>query len=43
MNWEAWFTLAVVVGILIVLVRESLPTDIVMASGFSADAEHAVP
>jgi di/tricarboxylate transporter len=30
MNWEAWFTLAVVVGILVVLVRESLPTDIVM-------------
>lgn len=30
MGWEAYFTLAVVVGILILLVRESLPTDIVM-------------
>ncbi|MGD9632357.1 MAG: SLC13 family permease [Pirellulales bacterium] len=32
MIWEAYFTLAVVVGILILLVRESLPTDIVMVS-----------
>lgn len=30
MHWEAWFTLAVVVGVLVSLVRESLPTDIVM-------------
>ncbi len=30
MPWEAWFTLAVIVGILILLVRESLPTDVVM-------------
>ena len=30
MPWEAWFTLAVVAGIFIVLVRESLPTDVVM-------------
>ena len=35
MNWEAWFTLAVVVGILIMLVRESLPTDIVMVGALT--------
>ena len=35
MNWEAWFTLAVVVGILVVLVRESLPTDIVMVGALT--------
>jgi di/tricarboxylate transporter len=35
MNWEAWFTLAVVVGILIILVRESLPTDIVMVGALT--------
>jgi len=35
MTWEAWFTLAVVVGILVVLVRESLPTDIVMVGALT--------
>jgi di/tricarboxylate transporter len=35
MTWEAWFTLAVVVGIFILLVRESLPTDIVMVGALT--------
>ncbi len=35
MNWEAWFTLAVVAGILVVLVRETLPTDIVMVGALT--------
>lgn len=35
MGWEAWFTLAVVVGVLIVLVRESLPTDVVMVGALT--------
>ena len=35
MAWEAWFTLAVVVGILVLLVRESLPTDIVMVGALT--------
>jgi di/tricarboxylate transporter len=35
MTWEAWFTLAIVAGIFIVLVRESLPTDIVMVGALT--------
>jgi hypothetical protein len=35
MGWEAWFTLAVVVGILVLLVRESLPTDVVMVGALT--------
>jgi di/tricarboxylate transporter len=35
MGWEAWFTLAVVVGVLVVLVRETLPTDVVMVGALT--------
>lgn len=35
MAWEAWFTLAVIVGIFVILVRETLPTDIVMVGALT--------
>jgi len=35
MSWEAWFTLAVIAGIFVMLVRESLPTDIVMVGALT--------
>jgi di/tricarboxylate transporter len=35
MAWEAWFTLAVVIGIFVILVRETLPTDIVMVGALT--------
>ena len=35
MGWEAWFTLAIVAGILLVLVREMLPTDVVMVGALT--------
>ncbi len=35
MTWEAYFTLAVVAGILILLVRETFPTDVVMVGSLT--------
>jgi len=35
MTWEAWFTLAVIAGVLLLLVRESLPTDVVMVGALT--------